>query len=81
MRLDEGVGVDGHEQIGLDAARLVHATAERYEKIAVAGEHGAHVVNGVCAPFTLREWRPDLAGELYAARAASPNTGASSAGK
>ena len=43
LRLDEGIGMDGDEQVGMRLARLFHAHAERDEVIAVANEDGAHV--------------------------------------
>ena len=42
-RLDERVGVDRDEQVGLHLARLFHAHAQRDEEIGVAREHDAHV--------------------------------------
>ena len=43
MRLDEGVGVDRYEQIGLHPARLLDPALERDQKVAVPGEQRTHV--------------------------------------
>ena len=42
LRFDEGVGMDGDEQVGMRLACLFHAPAQRDEVIAVADEDGAH---------------------------------------
>jgi hypothetical protein len=42
LLVEEGVGVDRHEQVGLHAPRLAHPLVQRHEEVGVSGEHGAH---------------------------------------
>ena len=47
MRLDEGIGVNGYKQVGLDATRFFNPPAKGDEVVAVACQHRAHVRFGI----------------------------------
>ncbi len=53
-RIGEGVGVDGHEQVGLGCPRLLVALRQRDENVGVAGQIGLQARRGVDLPRQLR---------------------------